>query len=70
MVDPCFYSDRANRGDHDNQGPGLAYFSARKISQKFDVDGITSLVEVTSYHRPLEFYIRSLRAADLWITDL
>ena len=69
MLHPCFYSDRASRGD-DDQGPGLAYFSARKISQKFNVDGITSPAEVTSYHRPLEFYIRSFRDADLWITDL
>lgn len=68
MLHPCFYSDRASRGD--DQGPGLAYFSARKISQKFNVDGVISPAEVTSYHRPLEFYIRSFRDACLWITDL
>jgi hypothetical protein len=28
------------------------------------------LAEVTSYHRPLEFFIRSFRDANLWITDL
>jgi hypothetical protein len=49
---------------------GIAYFSPREISQKFNVDGITSPAEVTSYHRPLEFYIRSFRDANLWITDL
>jgi len=69
MLHPCFYSDRLSRGG-DDQGPGLAYFSPRRISQKFNVDGITSPAEVTSYHRPLEFYIRSFRDADLWITDL
>ncbi len=69
MLHPCFYSDRARRSD-DDQGLGLAYFSARKISQKFNVHGITSPAEVTSYHRPLEFYIESSRDANLWITDL
>jgi ubiquinone/menaquinone biosynthesis C-methylase UbiE len=70
MLHPCFYGDRASRSDSDDQGPGLAYFSPRKVSQKFDVDGIVSPAEVTSYHRPLEFYISSFRQADLWITDL
>ena len=70
MLHPCFYRDWASRGDSDDQGPGLAYFSPRKISQKFDVDGIVSPAEVTSYHRPLESYIRSFRDATLWITDL
>jgi len=45
-------------------------FAARKVTQKFNVDGITSPAEVTSYHRPLEFYIGSFRDANLWITDL
>lgn len=70
MLHPCFYGDRASRSDSDYQGPGLAYFSPRTISQRFNVDGIISPAEVTSYHRPLEFYIRSFRDANLWITDL
>jgi ubiquinone/menaquinone biosynthesis C-methylase UbiE len=69
MLHPCFYRDRASRGG-DDQGPGLAYFSPRKVTQKFNVDGIISPAEVTSYHRPLEFYFGSLRDANLWITDL
>jgi hypothetical protein len=69
MLHPCFYSDRASRGG-DDQGPGLAYFSPRKVTQKFNVDGIISPAEVTSYHRPLEFYIKSFRDANLRVTDL
>ncbi len=70
MLHPCFYEDRGSRSDSKKQGPGIAYFSTRKISQKFDVNGVISPAEVTSYHRPLEFYIGSFRDADLWIIDL
>jgi hypothetical protein len=70
MLHPCFYGDRASRSDSKDQGPGLTYFSPRKISQRFNVDGIASPEEITSYHWPLEYYVRTLREAGLWITDL
>jgi hypothetical protein len=70
MLHPCFYGNWASRSNSDDQGPGIAYFSPRKISQKFDVDGMVSPEEVTSYHRLLEFYAQSFRDAGLWITDL
>ena len=70
LLHPCFYGDRASRSDSEHTGPGLAYFSLREISQQLQVDGITSPAKVNSYHRPLEFYVRSFRDADLWLTDL
>ena len=70
MLHPCFYGDRASRSDNEHTGPGVAYFSPRTITQKFNVNGLISPAEVTSYHRPLEFYIGSFRDANLWITNL
>lgn len=70
MLHPCFYGDRASRRNGEDQMPGLAYFSPRVISQQFEVDGILSPVKVTSYHRPLEFYVKAFRDAGLWVIDL
>ena len=70
MLHPCFYTDRQTRNSSQHQGLGLAYFQARRVDQRFNVDGIVSPAEVTSWHRPLEFYIQTLRDANLWLTDL
>ena len=70
MLYPCFYGDGASRGDKGDQGPGLAYFSPRKISQRFNVDGMISPAEVTSYHRPLEFYVQTINDAGFYLADL
>jgi ubiquinone/menaquinone biosynthesis C-methylase UbiE len=70
MLHPCFYGDRASRNDSANRTTAEAYFQPRSISQPFVVDGVTSPAEVTSWHRPLEFYIQALRDAGLWLTDL
>ena len=40
------------------------------MTQQFNVDGITSPAEVTSWHRPLEFYVGSLKDSGLSLTDL
>ena len=70
MLHPCFYSDRASRTNGDNQEVASAYFAQRKVTQQFNVDGIISPAEVTSWHRPLEFYMQALRDSGLWLTDL
>ena len=70
MLHPCFYSDRATRANGNNQSIASTYFTQRKVTQQFNVDGITSPAEVTSWHRPLEFYVGSLRDSGLSVTDL
>lgn len=70
MLHPCFYAERTIRNETTYQGPGISYFHRRKVTQRFNVDGITSPEAVTSWHRPLEFYVQALRDADLWITNL
>ena len=70
MLHPCFYNDRASRTNGDNREVASAYFTQRKVTQQFNVDGIISPAEVTSWHRPLEFYIQALQDAGLWLTDL
>ena len=54
MLHPCFYNDRASRADGDNREVASAYFTQRKVTQQFNVDGIISPAEVTSWHRPLQ----------------
>lgn len=70
MLHPCFYIDRASRSDTEHQTLATEYFRPRKIAQRFTVDGITSPAEVTSWHRPLAFYVRALLDASLWIIDI
>ena len=70
MLHPCFYNDRVSRSNGDNREVASAYFTQRKVTQQFNVDGIVSPAEVTSWHRPLEFYIQALQDAGLWLTDL
>ena len=59
MLHPCFYNDRASRANGDNREVASTYFTQRKVTQQFNVDGITSPAEVTSWHRPLEFYVQA-----------
>ena len=70
MLHPCFYNDRASRTNGDNREVASAYFTQRKVTQQFNVDGIISPAEVTSWHRPLEFYVQALQDAGLCLTDL
>lgn len=70
MLHPCFYSDRTTRSNGDNQTIAGTYFAQRKVTQKFNVDDIISPAEVTSWHRPLEFYIQALTDAGLSLTSL
>jgi ubiquinone/menaquinone biosynthesis C-methylase UbiE len=70
MLHPCFYSDRTARANGSNQGIATTYFTQRRVTQRFNVDGITSPAEVTSWHRPLEFYAQALADADLSLADL
>lgn len=70
MLHPCFYGNRPSRADDPSKLASGQYFSHRKISQRFNVDGLISPEEVTSWHRPLEFYAGALRDAGFCLTDL
>ncbi len=70
MLHPCFYNDRSTRASSGNDELASSYFTQRKVSQQFDVDGIISPAEVTSWHRPLEFYSQALSNAGFYLTSL
>jgi hypothetical protein len=59
MLHPCFYNDRSARANGSNDELASSYFTQRKVTQQFNVDGIVSPAEVTSWHRPLEFYVQA-----------
>lgn len=46
------------------------YFASRGIDQHFQVDGLESPAEITSWLRPLEYYSAALREAGFVITDI
>lgn len=70
MLHPCFYGDRSTRSADRHELPTAAYFAPRKVTQRFNVDGLTSPAEVTSWHRPLEFYVQALGDASFCLSDL
>jgi 2-polyprenyl-3-methyl-5-hydroxy-6-metoxy-1,4-benzoquinol methylase len=70
MLHPCFYNKHAERGDQKNNLIASAYFQQRRVSQHFEVDGITSPAANTAWLRPLEYYTKSLAQAGFVITGL
>jgi SAM-dependent methyltransferase len=66
---PCFYTFDAERGAADAV-PAARYFAPRGIDQRFQVDGLESPSEITSWLRPLEYYSGTLRDNGFVIADL
>jgi SAM-dependent methyltransferase len=69
MLHPCFYTAHAER-DASGNIPVTAYFTERRVDQKFLVAGIESPDEVHMTFRPLEFYTQAVVRAGLLITGL
>lgn len=66
---PCFYVEDSETGASDSV-PASRYFASRGIDQHFQVDGLESPSEITSWLRPLEYYSATLRDAGFVITDI
>jgi len=66
---PCFYTEHSEHGAL-NSVPAARYFASRGIDQHFQVDGLESPAEITSWLRPLEYYSAALREAGFVITDI
>jgi len=70
MLHPCFYNNHAERAEPENNLATSSYFQTRHITQTFEVDGLQSPRANTSWLRPLEFYIETLRESGFVITSL
>lgn len=69
MLHPCFYTASAERSNHGDL-PVDAYFSTRRIDQRFNVAGIESPDEVHMNFRPLEDYMSFLADSGYVVTRL
>jgi 2-polyprenyl-3-methyl-5-hydroxy-6-metoxy-1,4-benzoquinol methylase len=70
MLHPCFYNKHAERQNPENNLITDTYFQARSVTQKFEVDGLSSPTAYTAWLRPLEFYTSALQQSGFAITSI
>ena len=70
MLHPCFYGHNAEQSPLRQHLPAASYFTQRKVTRPFEVDGLTSPAAATAWLRPLEAYTAAITGSGMHITGL